>query len=220
MHMALTTTRFESLPHFGMTTRPRPASANTARPARRIALVVIAAAVTGALLTQPVLRLLIDHYATRNGPWRTSAETGSATANPYTQAAVALAGLYALTRQEAVYFTAFTDSAGEPLRGECRYQLLGEPPAARWWSITAYGADHYLVPNAAGIYSRNATTLSFAKDGHFMVDLASDARGDNSLPIPARGAFSLTLRLYNPPASVLGALETTTLPTIMRGDCR
>jgi len=185
-----------------------------------VVLVVIAAAVTGALLTQPLLRVAIDHYATRNGPWRTSADTGSADANPYTQAAVAIAGLYALTRQEAIYFTAFTDSAGEPLRGECRYQLLGQPPAVRWWSITAYGSDHYLVPNAAGIYSRNAGTLSFAKDGHFIVDLASDATGDNSLPIPAKGAFSLTLRLYNPPPVVLEALTTTPLPTITRGDCR
>lgn len=220
MHMALTPTLFDSRPRSAMSSRTRSASTQAARPGVRIALVVIAAAVTGALLTQPLLRLLIDHYATRNGPWRTSADTGSANANPYTQAAVALAGLYALTRQEAVYFTAFTDSAGEPLRGECRYQLLGEPPAARWWSITAYGADHYLIPNAAGIHARNARTLSFAQDGHFMVDLASDARGDNSLPIPAKGAFSLTLRLYNPPASVLDALETTPLPTITRGDCR
>ena len=190
------------------------------RSLRRVVLVVLAAALSGVLLTQPLLRLLIDHYATRNGPWRTSGDTGRADANPYTRAAVAIAGLYALTPQEAVYFTAFTDSSGEPLRGECHYQLIGQPPAARWWSITVYGADHFLVPNAAGRYSRNANTLSFEADGHFKLDLASTASGDNSLPIPERGPFSLTLRLYNPPASVLAALETTALPTLTRGDCR
>ena len=181
--------------------------------------VVLAAAVTGALITKPLLSYLIDRHAVHNGPWRTSATTGSADANPYERAAVALAGLYALTRDEAIYYTAFTDSSGERLRGECRYQVRGTPPPARWWSITAYDADHYLVPNAAGIYARNANTLPLAADGRYTLTLSSDATADSGLPIPVSGAFSLTLRLYNPASQVLAQLDTLALPTITREHC-
>lgn len=185
----------------------------------RVIGVVIAAAISGALVTQPLLAYLIDQRATRNGPWRTSANTGRAAANPWERAAVALAGLYALTPEEAIYFTAFTDSAGEVLRGECRYRLRGRPPPARWWSVTVYGADHYLVPNDAQVYARNPGTLPTRADGGFDIALAANAVGVSTLPLPASGPFSLTLRLYNPPAEVMGMLPTLSLPGIVREDC-
>ncbi len=191
---------------------------NAAR-ALQLTAVVLAAAVAGALATKPLLAYLIDRYALRNGPWRTSIDTGSASANPYERAAVALAGLYALTPAEAVYFTAFTDSAGETLRGECRYRLRGTPPPARWWSLTAYGADHYLVPNAAGIYARHAGNLPAEADGHFEIALAAKADAANGLPIPPEGPFSLTLRLYNPGPAVLTQLATVSLPSITAEGC-
>lgn len=189
------------------------------RAALQTAGVVLAAAVTGALTTKPLLSYLIDRHAIHNGPWRTSATTGSADANPYERAAIALAGLYALTRDEAIYYTAFTDSNGERLRGECRYRVQGTPPPARWWSITAYGADHYLVPNAADIYARNANTLPLAADGRYTLTLSNDATADVGLPSPVSGAFSLTLRLYNPAPQVLAQLATLALPTIELEHC-
>lgn len=189
------------------------------RTAVQTAGVVLAAAVVGALLTRPLLGYLIDRHAIRNGPWRTSATTGSADANPYERAAVALAGLYALTREEAIYYTAFTDSTGEPLRGECRYRVRGTPPPARWWSITVYGADHFLIPNTAGVYARNASSLPLAADGRYTLALSSTATADNGLPTPASGAFSLTLRLYNPAPEVSAQLATLALPSIEREHC-
>ncbi len=181
--------------------------------------VILAAALTGALTTKPLLRYLIDRHATHNGPWRTSATTGSSAANPWERAAVALAGLYALTPQEAVYYTAFTDSSGEVLRGECRYRVSGVPPPARWWSLTAYGADHYLVPNPAGLYARHAGNLPPSPDGRFDISLAPQAMAEGSLPTPAKGPYSLTLRVYNPAPEVLAQLATLPLPTIVREGC-
>ncbi len=189
------------------------------RSALLVAMVVIAAAITGAAATKPLLSALIDGGATRNGPWRTSATTGSAAGNPWERAAVAIAGLYALTPQEAVYFTAFTDNAGETLRGDCRYRLQGAPPPARWWSITAYGADHYLVPNSAGVYARHASNLPPSTDGRFDFALSAAATADNGLPIPPAGPFSLTMRVYNPAPVVLSQLATLPLPTITREGC-
>lgn len=181
--------------------------------------VTLAAAATGALLTKPLLAHLIDQQSTRNGPWRTSLTTGSPAANPWERAAVALAGLYALSPREAVYFTAFTDSSGAALRGECRYRIQGQAPGARWWSLTVYGADHYLVPNRAQRYAQSAATLPARDDGGVDMVLAADAEGPGALPSPSSGPYSLTLRLYNPPAAMLSALATTPLPRIVPEGC-
>ena len=185
----------------------------------QLTAVVLAAAVTGALTTKPLIGFLIQRQAIHNGPWTTSSHTGSVDANPWQRAAIALAGLYALSREEAIYFTAFTDSDGEKLRGACRYQVRGAPPPARWWSLTLYGADHYLVPNTAHVYAQSPASLPPTVDGRFDIALAADAAGPGTLPSPASGAFSLTLRLYNPPAEVLGQLATLELPEIQREGC-
>ncbi len=187
-----------------------------------ISATVIAATVAALLLIKPLLGALMERNSVHNGPWRTSADTGSVDADPWTRAAVAMAGLYALSRREAVYFTAFSDSDGEPLRGECDYLVSGVTPDARWWSLTAYGADHFLVPNAADHYAVNAGNLPSAGSGR--IELALSAVGDpdraDLLPIPADGAFSLTLRLYNPPEALATQLASVALPQVRRGDCR
>lgn len=199
-------------------------SATTAqRPRRRPALavlgIVIAAAITGALSTKPLLFWLMEQRAVHNGPWRTSASTGSVSANPWERATVALAGLYALTPQEAVYFTAFRDSHDEPLRGGACYRVQGQPPPSRWWSLTVYGEDHYLVPNAQNLYARHASNLPAQADGGFVIDLAARPSAERGLPIPQDGPFSLTLRVYNPAPAVLAQLATVPLPTITREPC-
>ena len=84
--------------------------------------------------------------AVSNGPWTTSLYTGSSEGGPYLRARVAVHGLLALSREETVYYTALRDSDGAMLNGNCTYRLEGRDPPTRWWSITAYGADDFLIP--------------------------------------------------------------------------
>lgn len=190
----------------------------------QVSATILAAAVAAALLIRPVLTQLMERSSIHNGPWRTHADTGSIEANPWSRAAVATAGLYALSTREAVYYTAFSDSDGAELRGECDYQVSGSSPDARWWSLTVYGADHYLVDNPGDRYAVNAGNLPSAQQGRIELTLSGDAaairdRAD-ALPTPAQGAYSMTLRLYNPPASLISQLGSIALPEIRRGDCR
>lgn len=97
-----------------------------------LAGLVVMAIVVGVATAKPVALHVARSLALHDGPWETWAGTGSSRANPYTRAAVALAGLYALTPREAIYYTAFTDSAGRPLDGRCRYRITGTGPAAGW----------------------------------------------------------------------------------------
>ena len=184
------------------------------------AALVGAALATGVLTVKPVIGLVLDRLAIRAGPWRTTVATGSTEANPYERAAVAVAGLYALSKEETLYYTAFIDSEGRPLDGRCDYQLAGRPLPSRWWSLTLYGADHYLVPNTANVFSRHANNLEFEADGAFVVPVSAQAQARNWLPAPAQGAFSITARLYNPAPAAFADLTAVPLPTITRGACR
>lgn len=160
----------------------------------------------------------------RSGPWRTSLTTGSAEASAYTRARVAVAGLLALAPSETIYFTAVDDSDGEPLRANCDYRLVGGGLPARWWSVTAYAADHFLIPNDAGVYSISRTSVRReAQGGPWTASVSSRASEGNWLPSGRpgdAGAFSLTLRLYNPAPSVARDPARVVLPSIVREACR
>ena len=102
-----------------------------------------------------------------SGPWHTNLLIGSAESDPVLRAQVALHGLFALNRGETIYYTAMRDGAGAALDGRCVYALEGRDPPARWWSITAYGADDFLIPNAQGRYAISKTRAPRRADGSF-----------------------------------------------------
>lgn len=155
-----------------------------------------------------------------NGPWVTSLAIGSPAADPYTRALVAVTGLLALNRSEAIYFTATHDGEGRPLNGDCSYRVRGEDLPARWWSLTAYGADHYLIANAADRYSFSPASLARGGDTpEWEVTVAAQPQPGNWLPVEAGAPFSLTLRLYNPEPEAVAAPEAIRLPAITRISC-
>jgi hypothetical protein len=153
-----------------------------------------------------------------DGPWRTSLYAGSSEGGPYLRASIALHGLLALNRHETIYYTATTDSDGNALAGNCVYLIEGRDPPARWWSITAYGADDYLIPNPAGRYSVSMNSVARRADGSFTATLSKGQGGANWIPV-ADGPFNVSMRLYNPDASVAADPAHVALPTIRRGTC-
>ena len=143
------------------------------------------------------------------GPWRYSVFAGSADAGLYTRARVALGGLLALARTETLYYIAQTDSAGRPLQSRCKYRLRGEPPPARWWSITAYAEDFYLFAAQDRRYSLHGSQAILDEQGLFTLFSTPDERGVSSsdstfspsaawLHTPGDRGLIFTLRLYNP----------------------
>ncbi|HKD21662.1 MAG TPA: DUF1214 domain-containing protein [Rhizomicrobium sp.] len=153
-----------------------------------------------------------------NGPWHTSLAVGSEQSDPYTRASVALHGLFALNREETIYFTATHDADGNRLDGACRYEITGHDPSTRWWSITAYGADDFLIANAANRYSVSQSSVVRGKDGAFRVTVGGPDAGANWIPVGA-GPFSLTLRLYNPGPDAMLDPGHTTLPSLRKISC-
>lgn len=153
-----------------------------------------------------------------DGAWHTSLAIGSASGDLYTRASVALHGLFALNRIETVYYSAETDDAGGGLNANCTYRIAGHDPDARWWSITAYGADDYLIPNAAKRYSISKNSVTRGADGSFVATVSRAPAAGNWIAVQD-GRFSLTLRLYNPGADVISAPARAQLPAIAKAAC-
>jgi len=181
-------------------------------------LAVIGVALGLALTWASVVRGILPGGIS-DGPWRTSLSIGSAGGDMRTRASVALHGLLALNRSETLYYTAQTDDAGNPLSGACAYRIAGHDPGARWWSITAYGPDDYLIANPAHRYSVSKNSVTRDKTGLFDASVSAAPEKTDWIPVAA-GAFSLTLRLYNPGASVATDPAHAALPKIERLSCK
>lgn len=158
-----------------------------------------------------------------DGPWKTSLVVGSSQSDPYTRARVALHGLLALKRDETIYYTATTDDEGHPLDGHCVYEIKGRDPSTRWWSITAYGDDDYLIPNDENLYSISASSVARAQNGTFHIQVGGlnvhqNKVDANWIPTGTK-TFSLTLRLYNPGPDVALDPADAVLPTLKKVSC-
>ena len=149
-----------------------------------------------------------------DGPWRTSLLTGSTQSGMALRATVALHGLFALNRSETIYYTAVAGSEGHKLDGAKCYRIEGRDPPARWWSITAYGTDDFLIPNRFNRYSVSRNSVSRDRAGVFEATVSPN--GDIAT---APGAFSLTLRLYNPDPNVAADPAHVALPEIRESGC-
>ena len=153
--------------------------------------------------------------AIRVGPWQTSPDAGSVDAGLYVRARIALDALFALNRTEAIYFIALRDDDNRPLRARCAYLVEGRPVAARWWSITAYADDHFLIPNAANRFSFNMGNLKIGPDGAFKLIAAPTPQSGNWLPTGSgSGGFNLLFRLYNPAPEIAADPGVVQLPSI------
>lgn len=149
-----------------------------------------------------------------NGPWRSNPLVGTPAAGVYHRARVAVAGPLALNRSEAIYWTATEDSRGHALTRGRSYRLTGGNPDARWWSITAYDEEGFLIPNPAGRYSVNSANVTCSKEGRFEIRIGQPKQPQDWLPVDGSGPFYLTLRLYQPGPSVTADLRHARLPRI------
>jgi hypothetical protein len=163
-------------------------------------------------LLPTIARTTVLTEAEHNHGWANpSREIGAYGTDYRFRAGVAVVGLGANTRAEAIYPTALSDDAGQPLEGTHRYRLVfapGQtPPARAFWSLTMYDSAGYLVTNPEHRYAIGShhPPLRRERDGSIVVALQRSRPADphaNWLPTPA-GAFRLSLRVYWPRSRAL-----------------
>lgn len=160
------------------------------------------------------VRFVSRRGAIRIGPWGTSTTAGGSDSGMYERAAVATHALFVLNRGETVYYRAHSDDGGGDLNAGCDYQIRGRPLDARWWSITAYGGDDFLITNEQHRYSFNMANLVKEPDGSFLIRASPRPQPGNWLPLGGTDHVSFTIRLYVPSAEISSHPEGATLPSI------
>jgi hypothetical protein len=147
---------------------------------------------------------------TKENGWTLNLKAGSYDEDYLLRAAVTQFGFGANVAADAIYPSAMTDIAGNPLVGTNRYVIHfppgRTPPAHGFWSITVYGQDGFLVTNPIQRYGVGSETgLTPNPDGSldiFIQNAPPATLQSNWLPAPI-GPFELTMRLFWPDQSAL-----------------
>jgi hypothetical protein len=127
------------------------------------------------------------------------------------RATIAYFGLGYNLPQDAIYPSLVNDSEGRPLDGNHRYILHFDkgklPPVRAFWSITAYDADGYFIPNAIerqaiGDRDKLVTNADGSLDIYIQAESPGGGKEANWLPV-AKAPFNLLMRLYWPDNELL-----------------
>lgn len=154
------------------------------------------------------------------GAWRAEPGSGSLGADPYQRAGMARRGEAPLASGDGLSFTARTDDAGRVLTPSCDYQLEGELPSARLWTLSLFDGDGGRLGDPTEPTMTSATVVRV--DGApLVVSLSKVVRPRNWARLTGDGPFVLRLSLYD---TVLGTpLDRTdhgALLSIRRSGCR
>ncbi len=168
----------------------------------------------GAVLAILTAGLLINAQAkamqtTTNG-WSITMQCGKASNGILLQASCAQTLPMVNLPQEAVYWTATVDGAGQTLTGGHDYRLHfplgGLPPNQAFWSLTMTNTRGQMVANPSNRYSvGDRSGLVQGADGSLDIFIQQAAPAEheaNWLPAPS-GDFKLWLRVYQPGAAIL-----------------
>ncbi len=143
------------------------------------------------------------------------------------RAKVALGGLAALPREEAIYVAAARDGSGAPLTGAKSWRLKIPPglPVGAFWSLTMYSQEEdgrrFFVANPLNRYAVGDRSSHLVRYPDGSIELfiqhgrPSGERVANWLPAP-KGPFMLLFRAYLPGSGLLDG--SVRLPPVTEGE--
>ena len=132
------------------------------------------------------------------GVWKAEPDAGTLAADPYEIASTTRVGEAPLAYGDGLAFTAAADDEGRPLDASCDYELEGELPTARLWTLATFApSGKRLAPDAPAsdvvFTSAAASRIVGVKP---KISLSRRARPGNWIPIAGDGGFVLRLSLY------------------------
>lgn len=139
--------------------------------------------------------------------WIIGADLGRFGTDYTNRALCSYIGIGALTQEDVIYPTTFTDSDGDPLLGTHEYVLhlpQGEkfPSYSGVWSISQYRENFY-IPNPINRYGLlSSMPLKYNNDGSLDIYFQAISPGadkeSNWLPLPKSGPVNVSIRVYQP----------------------
>ena len=152
------------------------------------------------------------------GSWQTIGKDKDVNSNDLLPIAqIAVYATFPLKKSEVIYLTATTDSEGNTLDAQHDYVITGMKFDARYWSITAYDEDGFLIKNSVERYSYNYENVQYGADStSYKITLSPTAKTGNWLPTGAAKKVLLAIRLYQPADQLRNNLTEAALPVIKR----
>jgi hypothetical protein len=194
--------------------------------ARKYLLYFIIILIIAALETVIAIKIYPKVAFVKNDIWTILPSPGDPDRSIYTRAAVAAAGTFASKKPEQAYYQTEIDIEDQPLNGNCLYRLSGEDIESRWWSITAYANDGFLIENTEKLYSYNSETINYNANGGFEIyflgdnDFISDVSNENWLRVNQDENFNVSLRIYYPGEEFFSNLRRVNLPIVEKVKCK
>ena len=194
--------------------------------ARKYLLYFIIILIIVALETVIAIKIYPKVAFVKNDIWTILPSPGDPDRSIYTRALVAAAGTFASKKPEQAYYQTEIDIEDQPLKGNCLYRLSGEDIESRWWSITAYANDGFLIENTEKLYSYNSETINYNANGGFEIyflgdnDFISDVSNENWLRVNQDENFNVSLRIYYPGEEFFSNLRRVNLPIIEKVKCK
>ena len=186
-------------------------------------LIIIVIAAIFTYVSIPIYKNIVT---VRNDIWTSIPSAGDPKRSIYTRAYVSTHGLFALSKPESVYFSSEIDIEEAALDGSSCYVLSGTEIQStsiipRWWSLTVYNNDGYLVESTEKQYSYNSENVIYNSNGEFEIYLAGKPRNNisNWLKTPSEELFSVILRVYQPGEEFFSNLSRVDLPIIKKVSC-
>ena len=194
--------------------------------ARKYLLYFIIILIIAAIETVIAVKIYPKIAFVKNDIWTILPSPGDPDRSIYTRAAVAAAGTFASKKPEQAYYQTEIDIEDQPLNGNCLYRLSGEDIESRWWSITAYANDGFLIENTEKLYSYNSETINYNANGGFEIyflgdnDFITDVSNENWLRVNQDENFNVSLRIYYPGEEFFSNLRRVNLPIIEKVKCK
>ena len=186
-------------------------------------LIIIVIAAIFTYVSIPIYKNIVT---IRNDIWTSIPSAGDPKRSIYTRAYVSTHGLFALSKPESVYFSSEIDIEEAALDGSSCYVLSGTEIQStsiipRWWSLTVYNNDGYLVESTEKQYSYNSENVIYNSNGEFEIYLAGKPSNNisNWLKTPSEELFSVILRVYQPGEEFFSNLSRVDLPIIKKVSC-
>ena len=188
----------------------------------------------GFVLACMIAAAFLFYYGTKiailnSSGWMTVDGIGSEDADFITRAVVAKIGIFANSKDKAIYLSSHPDPGINykklfsgpkhwfTLSNAKHYRIKGNINIpATWWSITLYDNKDLLVKSSEKRYSFTNYNLVTDNDGNFTIDVASikPVGATNWLPAPHDRPFNLKMRIYEPSEEVYESIATYPLPKL------
>jgi hypothetical protein len=185
-----------------------------------VALALLTAFGLGIGSTVMMLDASAGFGAIRIGPWKAFPEAQMPDADPYAKSHRARAGRLLLGSAEGLTFRADVDQAGKRLSPACTYEMTGNTPLARFWTL--YAADAGGEPLVAGAElpsAFNAWNVLRGPDGSFRLLISPTAQPGNWLAVRRGRPYGLVLSLLDTPTAGSNGVLEIDMPAIRKVSC-